>query len=355
MQNFYRVIGAMSGTSLDGLDLAYCEFRFEHSRWTYQLRLAETIAYTDALTYRLKNAVHVSGLDLALLNSDYGHFLGQQIQQFIDRNRLAVDLVSIHGHTIFHQPEKRLTLQIGDGAAVASYVKCPVVAQFRNTDVALGGQGAPLVPIGDRLLFNSADFCLNLGGIANISFIENTKTTAFDICVCNMALNYLASFKGLTHDAGGALAASGQLHAQLLTQFNRLNFFKRPPPKSLGFEWFQSAFLPLLNTPEVAIEDRLHTVCEHIAEQVSVVVNAQPDASAKTMIITGGGAKNDFLISRIKHHCSCAIEESNPLIIDFKEALIFAFLGVLRLREEVNCLAGVTGASRDNVGGAVYI
>ena len=260
MQNFYRVVGVMSGTSLDGLDLAFCEFRFENSRWTYQLKIAETIEYADVLKARLKNAVSFSGLELALLNSDYGHFLGQQIQHFLDKNQLEVDLISVHGHTIFHQPEKRLTLQIGDGAAIASYVKYPVVTQFRNIDVALGGQGAPLVPIGDKLLFNSADFCLNLGGIANISFTKNEMTNAFDICVCNMALNYLASSKGLTYDANGSLAALGQVDSQLLAQFNNLDFFKKQPPKSLGFEWFENEFLPLLSASKCAIEDRLHSV-----------------------------------------------------------------------------------------------
>ncbi|MDR1950830.1 MAG: anhydro-N-acetylmuramic acid kinase [Bacteroidales bacterium] len=367
MRDFYRVVGVMSGTSLDGLDLAFCEFRFENSHWNYQLKVSETIEYTDALRNRLKNAVNFSGMELALLNSDYGHFLGQKIRQFIDKNQLDVDLVSVHGHTIFHQPEKQLTLQIGDGAAIASYLKCPVVTQFRNTDVALGGQGAPLVPIGDRLLFRrggacSALTCLNLGGIANISFTENEKTTAFDICVCNMALNYLVSHKKWhthgctpTFDENGNFAASGQINSELFAKLNNLNFLKKQPPKSLGFEWFDNELLPLLNACECSVEDKLRTVCEHIAKQISIVVNAQPNVSTKTMIITGGGAKNGFLISRIKHYCLCKIEETHPNIIDFKEALIFGFLGVLRLRGEVNCLSDVTGAKHDNVGGCVYL
>ncbi len=344
----------MSGTSLDGLDLAFCEFRFENSRWKYDLKLAETLDYTNDWKQRLKTAVTVSGLELAMLNVDYGHFLGENIQQFIDKNQLDVDLISVHGHTIFHQPEKRLTLQIGDGAAIASYVKCPVVTQFRNTDVALGGQGAPLVPIGDKLLFDAVDFRLNLGGIANISFTEHEKTTAFDICVCNMALNYLASFNGFSCDFNGQSAASGKLNPELLAQLNNLDFFRKQPPKSLGFEWFEKIMLPVLTASESSIEDKLHTVCEHIAQQISNVVNIQPAASSKKMLITGGGAKNHFLISRIKHHCLCQIDESHALMIDFKEALIFAFLGVLRLREEPNCLADVTGAKHDNIGGCVY-
>ena len=353
--NFYNVIGAMSGTSLDGLDLAFCEFRFENSQWNYNIVIAETIEYSDVLKERLKNAVNVSGLALALLNSDYGHFLGQAIQKFIQKNNLQVDLISIHGHTIFHQTEKKLTLQIGDGAAVASYVKCPAVAQFRNIDVALGGQGAPLVPIGDKLLFNTVDFRLNLGGIANISFTENEKTIAFDIGVCNMALNSLVFVKNLLFDKNGAIAASGTLNSDLLSQLNGLDFFKQSPPKSLGFEWFETNFLPILNGSDCSLADQLHTVCEHIAEQISNVVNGQENVSEKTMLVTGGGAKNDFLMSKIKQHCLCKIEETNPLIIDFKEALIFAFLGVLRLRGEVNCLADVTGATRDNIGGCVYL
>ena len=354
MQNFYRAVGVMSGTSLDGLDLAFCEFRFENSRWNYQLLIAETIEYSDALKDRLKNAVNSSGLELALLNSDYGHFSGREIQKFIEKNQLEIDLVSMHGHTIFHQPEKKLTLQIGDGAAVASYVKCPVVTQFRTIDVALGGQGAPLVPIGDKWLFNSANFRLNLGGIANISFTEHEKTTAFDICVCNMALNFLSP----PYDENGHIAASGTLNPELLKQLNDLDFYKKQPPKSLGFEWFENEFLPVLcrgGKSSAPTEDKLYTVCEHIAEQISKIVNAQSNVAEKTMMVTGGGAKNSFLMSRIKQHCWCKIEEVNPLIIDFKEALIFAFLGVLRLCEETNCLADVTGAKHDNIGGCVHL
>ncbi|MDR2907776.1 MAG: anhydro-N-acetylmuramic acid kinase [Bacteroidales bacterium] len=355
MQSVYKAIGVMSGTSLDGLDLAYCEFRFENTRWTYTVKFAETLEYSDDWKLRLKNAVMLSGLELAFLNVDYGHFLGESIQQFVEKHALHPDLIAVHGHTIFHQPDKRLTLQIGDGAAIASYVKLPVVTQFRNTDVALGGQGAPLVPIGDKLLFNSADFCLNLGGIANISFTENAATTAFDICVCNMALNSLASQKQYAYDKDGQLAKSGQLKSDLLSQFNQLDFFKQHPPKSLGFEWFEKRFLPILNASDASIEDKLHTVCEHIAIQISNIVNTQNNCSEKTMIVTGGGAKNEFLMSRIKQHCSCQISDSHLLIIDFKEALIFAFLGVLRMRGEANCLAEVTGAKHNAVGGCVYV
>jgi anhydro-N-acetylmuramic acid kinase len=367
-KDFYKVIGVMSGTSLDGLDLAFCEFEFNNERWNYNLSIAETIEYTDIWKERLKNATTISGLELALLNSDYGHFLGQEIQKFIAKNNLEIDLISVHGHTIFHQPEKKLTLQIGDGAAIASYQKCPVITQFRNTDVALGGQGAPLVPIGDRLLFDFADFRLNLGGIANISFSENEKTIAFDICVCNMALNYLVAkcdpstgsgsaveTPARPYDDNGNIAASGTLNSELLSQLNSLNFYKKQPPKSLGFEWFENEFLPILNASECSIADKLHTVCEHIAIQISNIVNAQKNVSEKTMIVTGGGAKNGYIMSKIEQHCKCKIEKTNPLIIDFKEALIFAFLGVLRIRKEVNCLADVTGATHDNIGGCVYL
>jgi anhydro-N-acetylmuramic acid kinase len=230
-----------------------------------------------------------------------------------------------------------------------------VLTQFRNTDSALGGQGAPLVPIGDKLLFDSVDFRLNLGGIANISFAEHEKTTAFDICVCNMALNYLSSISGFSYDENGRFAKAGQLNFELLSQLSHLDFFKKQPPKSLGFEWFEDIMQPILTTSECLIEDKLHTVCEHIALQISNIVNNQPAISSKKMLVTGGGAKNDFLMSRIKYHCSCQIDESNPLIVDFKEALIFAFLGVLRLREESNCLSDVTGAKHDNIGGCVYL
>jgi len=241
-------------------------------------------------------------------------------------------------------------LQIGDGAAIARYMKCPVVTEFRNIDVALGGQGAPLVPIGDKLLFGANDFHLNLGGIANISLTQDNKITAFDVCVCNMALNYLMP----PFDKDGLFASSGQLNTKLLERLNGLDFFAKQPPKSLGAEWFEANLLPVLEHFDCSVEDKLHTVCEHIALQISTVVNAE-NGSEKTMLITGGGAKNHFLMSRIKHHCLCKFSEVAPLLIDFKEALIFAFLGVLRLRGHINCLNDVTGATHDNVGGCVYL
>ncbi len=354
MNDVYNVIGVMSGTSLDGLDLAFCTFHRQNTRWEYTLKIAETIEYTNEWKERLKNAIHFSGMDLALLNVDYGHFLGERIRHFIEKNHLHPDLISVHGHTIFHQPEKRLTLQIGDGSAIATYVQCPVVTQFRNVDVALGGQGAPLVPIGDHLLFHTADFRLNLGGIANISFLENKKTHAFDICVCNMALNDLSASKGFSYDADGSLAASGQVNHELLALLNGMDFFKQSAPKSLGVEWFNSEFQPILKDFKCSVEDKLRTVCEHIAKQISAIVNVRSDSN-KQMIVTGGGARNTFLMSCIKQHCHCQILETNPNIIDFKEALIFAFLGVLRMRGEVNCLSDVTGAKQDNIGGCVFL
>jgi len=354
IDGYYRVVGVMSGSSLDGLDLAYCEFRLENSQWHYHLEVAETIEYPEILKRRLRNAKTFTGLRLALLNTDYGHFLGQEIQRFIEKNALTVDLVSVHGHTVFHQPERRLTLQIGDGAAIARYMKCPVVTEFRNIDVALGGQGAPLVPIGDKLLFGDNDFHLNLGGIANISLTQDNKITAFDVCVCNMALNYLMP----PFDKDGFFASSGKLNTKLLERLNALDFFAKQPPKSLGAEWFETNLLPILEHFDCSVEDKLHTVCEHIALQISNVINVKtghaPSLQEKTIMVTGGGAKNIFLMSRIKHHCACKFSEVDPRLIDFKEALIFAFLGVLRLRGHANCLSDVTGARHDNIGGCVY-
>lgn len=354
MKSAYSAIGVMSGTSLDGLDLAFCEFSLEDSQWNYTLKIAETTEYTEKWRSRLKNAVTSSAIEIALLHSDYGHFLGETILRFIQKHRLNPDLIAVHGHTVFHQPDKHLTLQIGDGAAIASYVASPVVTQFRNIDVALGGQGAPLVPIGDRLLFNNTDFRLNLGGIANISFSNSKNICAFDICICNMALNYLSEHKGVAYDKNGELASTGKLNTILFSQLNKLDFLQQPPPKSLGFEWFENIFLPILKASHCSTEDQLNTVCEHIAYQISNIVNLQHKVSEKTMMITGGGAKNDFLRSRIDYHCLCKIKETPPLMVDFKEALIFAFLGILRIRNEINCLAEVTGARQNNIGGCVY-
>ena len=352
----YNVIGIMSGTSLDGVDLACCHFTKDESGWKFEIRNSDTVEYPDQWLDKLSTLHEKDGMMLAQTHAAYGHFLGTLAKDFISRNQLKVDFVSSHGHTIFHQPQHKFTYQLGDGAALSAACGLPVVCDFRSKDVALGGQGAPLVPIGDEILFPAFDFCLNLGGIANISFRHLNERIAFDVAPCNMVLNSLSLQLGKKYDDEGKLAENGNVNEKLLSQLNDWPYYSKKFPKSLGREDIEKDFFIMINTQHLSVEDKLRTFCEHLAIQISIVTKSYcplPTAQCQ-LLITGGGAFNKFLISRIEKQSSLKITIPDQKIIGFKEALIFAFLGVLRWRGEVNCLKSVTGASRDNCGGAIY-
>lgn len=354
----YEVIGAMSGTSLDGLDLAYCLFERTREGYSFSIREAQTIPYPAAWQHRLASLVTASALELQEAHVELGRYMGQEVKKFIDTHALMPELLSSHGHTIFHQPAKGFSLQIGEGYQLMLHSGCRVVNDFRSLDVALGGQGAPLVPVGDELLFSAYDFCLNLGGIANVSGRNEGTRLAFDICPVNMVLNQLARRKGLAYDEGGRLAVSGTEDQALLQTLNSLDFYQEKGPKSLGFEWVAATAFPLLEQSKLPIESLLNTFCRHIAQQIrfSIATLASPGKKQK-MLVTGGGAYNSFLISLISEElASLGIEVIVPdnQLVEFKEALVFAFLGVLRIRQEVNCLASVTGAKQDSCGGILY-
>ena len=352
----YPVLGLMSGTSLDGLDILYAEFWQEASgRWRYRMGASETLAYPADLRASLASAMGMSGLELSLLDVGYGHFAGRCIRDFVRRHSLKPAFAAVHGHTVFHQPERGLSLQIGDGAAMAVESGLPVINKFRNTDVALGGQGAPLVPIGDALLFPEYDFCLNLGGISNISFdAGNGERLAFDISPCNLALNYLAAWQGLAYDKDGALARKGKMILPLLQALDSLDFYRLEPPKSLGFEWFSSEFRPIVDSfRDFSVPDLLHTVTEHIASQIARVCLSWQ--GKHSMLLTGGGALNLYLKERIAALAGVEVASASRQLIEYKEALIFAFMGVLRMRGERNSLRSVTGARKDACGGCVFL
>jgi anhydro-N-acetylmuramic acid kinase len=350
--NTYKVIGVMSGTSLDGLDLAYCHFTHEEGIWNYKILQAETVEYSEERKKQLNKIMLGSALEITAANAELGIFIGKEIKKMVTKNSLAVDFISSHGHTIYHQPSKGFTLQIGSGAYICAGAKLPVVCDFRSLDVALGGQGAPLVPIGDKLLFSAYEYCLNLGGIANISFDQAGNRIAFDICPVNIVLNELAQQLGKSYDENGKMATGGKVNPDMLQQLNSMDYYEMKFPKSIGREWIDEAVFPLMQKINLSVEDKLATFCEHVAEQIANILLR----SGGEMLITGGGAFNSFLVQKIKEACAgkvkVVVPDSN--IIMFKEALIFAFLGVLRMRGEVNCLSSVTGADRDNVGGAVY-
>ena len=329
----------MSGTSLDGIDLAHINFTIKDNKWRYQILESETISYSQDWLNKLKVAVSFSKENLIELNEDYTELLGKIIKSFIDKHQLKnIDAVCSHGHTILHQPQNGFTLQIGNLPKIASIIQEKVVCDFRVQDVKLGGQGAPLVPIGDRILFSEYDYCLNLGGFSNVSFEENSKRIAFDISPVNTVLNFFANKLGLDYDDKGKIARSGKVDSNLLNELNALDYYKKSFPKSLGFEFVKEIVLPLIEKYSISIEDKMHTFTEHIALQTSL---ALPNKTGK-ILITGGGAYNDFLIERMQFHLpKIEIIIPDNKTLEFKEALIFGLLGVLKLRNEINVLSSV--------------
>jgi anhydro-N-acetylmuramic acid kinase len=343
----YRIVGAMSGSSLDGLDVALCSLTLTRGRWSYSIEEARTVRYPAALRERLLAVMHGSALQLAQLDADLGHFIGKACKRYEGK----ADLIASHGHTIFHQPEKGFTMQIGSGAAIAAVSGITTVCDLRSADVALGGQGAPLVPLGEKLLFPRNKAFLNIGGICNISVHGPKIIVGYDVCIGNQALNLLAHESGKDYDANGKLARSGSIHEPLLNALNALPFHRQKPPRSLGREWFDEQIRPLIEDSHVPIANRLRTVVEHIAQQLGAAFS-----KVKTpVLVTGGGAHNTFLLERIRASTKAPLAVPDKLTVDYKEALVFALLGVLRKRGEANALASVTGAKRDSVGGAVHV
>ena len=344
-----NVIGLMSGTSLDGLDLCCVTFKYDDGKWEYQIVKAEDEPYPDDIKQKLASAQNMSAEEYALFHSDYGIYLGQRIKAFIDRNGLEPDLIASHGHTIFHQPAIRFTAQIGSGAGIAAETEVDCVCDFRTTDVALFGQGAPLVPIGDRTLFADYDYCLNMGGFSNISFNEGDVRSAYDISPVNYVMNHYTRTIGLDYDKDGEMARSGKVCEELLDRLNNLEFYSMKGPKSLGREWVENEVIPLIDSYDLSIEDKLCTFCEHVAVQIGSHIKGGK------VLLTGGGALNKYLVERMSARApQCEYVVPDKLTINFKEALIFAFLGMLYICDMPNCLSSVTGAKFNCVGGALY-
>lgn len=357
----YKVIGLMSGSSLDGLDIVFTELHVNGGKWSFEIIAAETYPYDAHWQQQLQDAPKLSAIDYQLLHTAYGHYLGAAVNQFIEAHNLhyQVALVASHGHTTFHLPAQRMTGQLGDGAAIAAATGLPVVSDLRALDVAFGGQGAPIVPMGEKLLFSDYNLLLNIGGIANLTVNTGGEYVAFDICPANRVLNGLAQTVGQEFDAGGALAASGGVAETLLAQLDALEYYALPAPKSLANTFGTDVVLSMILSAGLPVQDALRTYVAHVVAQVvrAVQVGGQQPQGSK-MLVTGGGAFNDFLVAELGNALQplgieVVVPEAN--VVNFKEALIMALLGVLRWRQEATVLASVTGASRDSIGGAVWI
>lgn len=343
----------MSGTSLDGVDVACCNFTYDNSRWKFSIIAAKTFVYDNFWRKQLKDAALSSGIDLIMLHKTYGTYLGRLVNEFLAETGLKPDFIASHGHTIFHQPDKKLTFQLGDGAFIASETGITAISDFRNLDVALGGQGAPLVPVGDELLFGNYSQCLNFGGFANVSFRLNDKRIAYDICPVNIVINELArELFGVEYDKDGEIGKSGTVDLKLLQVLNHIDFYKQKPPKSLGREWVEQTLMPMIMDSRLTARVKMRTIYEHIA---GILANDLSQNPGNEILTTGGGANNKFLIDLVVEKSGKALIAPEKQIVEYKEALIFAFLGVLRIINQPNCLASVTGASRDNCGGIVHL
>lgn len=345
-----RIIGVMSGTSLDGLDIAACTFYDNDGTISFDINEAITLDYPNEWKKKLNDAKIIPSEDLLMVHNEYGIFIGEAINNFLKSTGFQANLVASHGHTIFHQPDKGFTFQLGNGATIVLASGITTISDFRTMDVALGGQGAPLVPIGDRDLFGDFDYCLNLGGFANISYEQENRRIAFDICPVNYVLNELAQQLGRQFDKDGELGKQGELNHSLYEKLNQIGFYNIDPPKSLGSEWVETNFYPILKNSDDTIINKLRTVYDHIAFQISNVIKQKGK-----VLVTGGGAKNKYLMDLIRQFTSSEIFIPDSKLVDYKEALIFAYLGLLRWQNKINCLSSVTGAKKDSCTGTIHI
>jgi anhydro-N-acetylmuramic acid kinase len=350
-----EILGLMSGTSLDGLDITHVKFTFSEDVKKFKLLNFKTFNFSDAFREELKNAPNLSALELIQLDKKIGKEFATHINSFIEEKELdlsKIHAIASHGQTIFHQPEKGFTVQIGCGATIAYHTNIPVVNDFRTMDVVAGGQGAPLVPKGDFDLFtDQADAFLNLGGFANISLKQDNQIIAFDISPANLPLNEIVQKLGLAYDNDGSLARSGAINQELFNELNALHYYSQATPKSLGTEWLNGEFYPILEKYSMSEADQLATISEHIAHQISKVIE---NFGCKKVLVTGGGTKNRYLLERITELTTAQICVPDESISDFKEAIVFAYLGALFLMDQPNCISSVTGAEKSVIGGCLH-
>jgi len=347
-----KVIGIMSGSSLDGLDVDFSFFSETKAGWTYQNITSATISFPGELHSRLKNADQIFGKELTKLDIDFGNWVGKKIMEFCENCEQVPDLISSHGHTIFHEPENEFTLQIGSAQCIAQKTKLPVISDFRLKDIVKGGQGAPLVVIGEKLLLREYKSFLNLGGIANLTLFEEGKIKSFDIAPCNQVLNHFSKKLGLAYDAEGEWARRGAVDKEWLEYLKTVSYFKKNPPKSLANQ-FTSQYV--LKSYPTKTEDALNTYCYFLKYELEKwIKNLLPGKQEVPILATGGGAKNTFLMEVFNQSPFLDLIAADEHLVDYKEAMIFGFLGALRWFDQINILSAATGANSDSCSGTIY-
>lgn len=349
----YKVVGVMSGTSMDGVDLAHCNLtEREDGKWNYTINAAKTYEYNDVWRLRLSKLRNQNAVNVYKTDRYFGEYIGELINEFLAEHNLEADLIGSHGHTIFHQPENNISFQIGAPSAIAGVTDIPTVANFRAMDVVKYGEGAPISGLGDQLLFSEFNMCLNLGGFANLSTVKDGKPVAYDICPCNILLNRIAREFGQEYDEGGKIAEQGSINYDLLSDLNSIDYYSQPYPKSLGREWINDNFWFRVRQSDASKEDRMKTLVDHIGQQIGQnIENLTDDSTQSRVYVTGGGAFNTALIDHIKTHTDAEVIVPEAQVVEYKEALIFALLAILRVQNKPTVLASYTGAENDSIAG----
>jgi len=350
------ILGLMSGSSLDGIDMALCSFSGLGESLQWKLIHSVHVPFEPKWKKLLQDLPGSSAYDLSLADYDFGNLLGASSKKYF--SDFKPDYIASHGHTIFHYPALKMTCQIGNGAVIASASGINTICDFRSMDIGYGGQGAPIVSLFDLDFFGGLDVLVNLGGIANLTVPDKNQTIAYDIGPCNQLLNYLAGSIGLEYDQDGLLAAQGEIDQNLLKTLSGHSYFDRTFPKTLDNGYIFNEFVPILDKSKASVQDKLRTVVELIAKMLSreITMHLANHKTKAGVMFTGGGAKNTFLMETFrKKAVGFEMIETDDEMIDFKEAIMMAYLGYLRVKGKINVLSKVTGASKDSIGGSIYL
>lgn len=348
----------MSGSSLDGLDIGIIDIIKKGNELSYEVIRCDTIEYSTEWKKSLTSLPNASAKELANNDMAYSRYMSELIRSFL-KEEDQIDYVSLHGHTLFHEPENGFTYQLGNGGVLSARLGLPVVCDFRSKDIGLGGKGTPLAPIVDSYFYNEYEVLINLGGICNLTFLSKKETIAWDVCPCNQLLNFLSEKMNLAYDKDGLIARNGKLNLDFLNILEKNPYYSEKYPKSLDNQYIKQNIIRELDSYTIPLEDQLHTTCIFVARQIKaaiqMAVKSLEVAWPEKILITGGSAHNAFLIQCIKEHCAPSVVSiPDETIINYKEIILMALCAYLRVNNQENTLSEVTGSSRNSIGGAIY-